>query len=131
MQINNYKSNQNFGMAIHSNINVNQALKARVKTAEGIKRLDKAIELANRQHEVNINLLIQPDGRSISANVFTDKPDLKDQLFSRSYSENMFTKLFEGPVGFIERVVNIADKKAKQLIQEGQLNHNNVLGKML
>lgn len=132
MQINNYKSNQNFGMAIHSNDLVNKALKYRIKSAKDLERLDKAIELANRQNEVNINLLIQPDECSISANVYVDKLGWENELSSKSYSENMFTKVFEGPVGFIERVVNIADKKARQLIQERQLkNHDNVLDKML
>ena len=40
MQINNQISNQNFGMAILSDANVNKLLKARIKNAAKLERLN-------------------------------------------------------------------------------------------
>ena len=40
MKINNYQSNQTFGMAIHSNSNVNKILQSRIKKAKDLEKLN-------------------------------------------------------------------------------------------
>ena len=44
MKINNYQSNQTFGMAIHSNSNVNKILQSRIKKAKDLEKLNNIIE---------------------------------------------------------------------------------------
>lgn len=124
-----YSNNQNFGMAIHSNESVNKALKARIKTKPQIEKLNQLIEQANKNDKVDINLLIMPDGKTITANVYSLKNDVGYEFF-KNYTENAFTKLFKGPVGFIEKLVTIADKKAKNIADMEAVAYDDILSKM-
>lgn len=124
-----YSNNQNFGMAIHSNESVNKALKARIKTKPQIEKLNQLIEQANKNDKVDINLLIMPDGKTITANVYSLKNDVGYEFF-KNYTENAFTKLFKGPVGFIEKLVTVADKKAKNIAAMEATAYDDILSKM-
>ena len=124
-----YSNNQNFGMAIHSNESVNKALKARIKTKPQIEKLNQLIEQANKNDKVDINLLIMPDGKTITANVYSLKNDVGYEFF-KNYTENAFTKLFKGPVGFIEKLVTVADKKAKNIAAMEATAYDDILRKM-
>ena len=130
VNLNNKRINTtNFGMAIHSNESVNKALKARIKTKPQIEKLNQLIEQANKNDKVDINLLIMPDGKTITANVYSLKNDVGYEFF-KNYTENAFTKLFKGPVGFIEKLVTVADKKAKTIAAMEATAYDDILSKM-
>lgn len=132
MQVNNVNSyQQNFGMAIHANENVINVLKSRVKTNKELSKLNSIVANANSQNTVDINLMLNPDGKTLSANVFTPKSSNIEELnYFRQYSENWFTKLSGGVVGFIEKVTNKADKAAKK-IENMQVKRDNDVFKKL
>ncbi len=115
--LNTHTSNQpNFGMAIHSNEVVNKALKARIKKTSELEKLNKIVEQQAKNDKVDINLMIMPDGKTLTANVYSlDKDDSLTFAFFKNYRENAFTKLFQGPVGFIEKIAKIADKQASKI----------------
>ena len=128
MQINNQSSNQNFGMAIYSNANVNKVLKSRIKNAGELEHLHKIINEQAKNDRIDIQLFVQPDGKSLSANVF-DARNVNAKSFFKQYSENVFTKLFGGPVGFIEKLAKVADKQAEK-DRKSDLNYDDVFNKM-
>ena len=119
----------NFRMAIHSSENVNKALKSRIKTKEQFAKLDKLIDRANKNDKVDIQLFVMPDSKTLTANVYSKNSD-SDNYFFKSYTENALTKLFKGPVGFIEKLVNVADKKAKKIEMLDSHTYNDILSKM-
>lgn len=119
----------NFGMAIHSSENVNKAIKSRIKTKEQFAKLDKLIDRANKNDKVDIQLFVMPDSKTLTANVYSKNSD-SDNYFFKSYTENALTKLFKGPVGFIEKLVNVADKKAKKIEMLDSHTYNDILSKM-
>lgn len=106
------QNNQQFGMAMHSNDVVNRGISKRVKNIKAADRIAKAFERAKENDVVDINLMIQPDGKSISANICS-RYDI-EHYFSQ-HSENWFTKLFKGPEGFIEDLVVKAEKAAQKV----------------
>ena len=121
---------QNFGMAIHSNPNVNKVLKSRIKKAEDLERLNRIIEEQAKNDKVDITLLVMPDGKSLNANVYsTDNTNLGEKFF-KQYTENAFTKLFQGPVGFIEGVAKKAQKQADRIKKHLELPYDDILDKM-
>lgn len=103
-----------FGMAIRTNQNVNKVLSSRIKNADEVRMLQEAFELAAKNKTVDINLMVQPDGKSLTANVFS--PD-SPHYFSQ-HSENWYTKLVKGPVGFIEDLVFKAEKAATKVQEQ-------------
>lgn len=111
MQINNQISNQNFGMAILSDANVNKLLKARIKNAAKLERLNNIVDRQSKNDLVDIRLFVHPDGKRLTAT--TDARYEKGLL--GHYSENILTKLLYGPVGFIEKLAKIADKEAVKI----------------
>ena len=111
MQINNQISNQNFGMAILSDANVNKLLKARIKNTATLERLNNIDERQAKNDLVDIRLFVHPDGKKLTAT--TDARYEKGLL--GHYSENILTKLLYGPVGFIEKLAKIADKEAVKI----------------
>lgn len=127
MQINNQTPNQNFGMAIHSNLNVNNVLKARIKSAAALEKLNKIAERQAQNDKVDITLFLNPDGRSLSANVYDASG--KAGTFFKSYTENPLISLFKSPVGFINKLSNVADKQADK-IRKTDLNYDDVFQKM-
>ena len=70
-----------------------------------------------------------PDSKTLTANVYSKNSD-SDNYFFKSYTENALTKLFKGPVGFIEKLVNVADKKAKKIEMLDSHTYNDILSKM-
>lgn len=117
------QNHQQFGMAMHSNEVINRAIGTRVKNIKAADRVTKAFERAKGNDVVDINLMIQPDGKSISANIFSRDGN----YYFSQHSENWFTKLFKGPEGFIEDLVVKAEKAAqkvqKQKAIEEKLNN--------
>lgn len=100
-----------FGMSMNSNEVVNKALSKRIKDVRDANRLAKAFEKAKENDLVDINLMIQPDGKSLSANIFSPS---SNYYFSQ-HSENWFTKLTKGPIGFVEDMVIKAEKAAQKV----------------
>ena len=119
----------NFGMAIHSNEDVTKALKSRIKTKEQFEKLNLLIDKAKKNNKVDIQLFVMPDCKTLTANVYSKNFD-SDNYFFRSYTENAFTKLFKGPVGFIKKLVNVADKKAKKFEMLESNTYDDILNKM-
>ncbi len=119
----------NFGMAIHSNENVNKVLKSRIKTTEHLEKLNHLIDQANKNDKVDIRLFVMPDRQSLSGNVYTVNND-NNNYFLKSYRENWFDKLSKNPVKFIQRLVNIADKKASKLENVDKKTADEIFSKM-
>ena len=102
---------------------------SRIKTKEQFAKLDKLIDRANKNDKVDIQLFVMPDSKTLTANVYSKNSD-SDNYFCKSYTENALTKLFKGPVGFIEKLVNVADKKAKKIEMLDSHTYNDILSKM-
>lgn len=119
-----------FGMAIHSNEAVNQIIKKRIKTISQIKDLEKIFENSTKNDLVDVNLLANPDRKSISANIYATN---KKSNFYKQMSENFFTKHFGGGVvGFIKKcscIANEAHSKVWKDIQFADALENNKLFK--
>lgn len=124
------QNKQNFGMAIHSNPNVNRVLKSRIKKVEDLERLNRIIEEQAKNDKIDITLLVMPDGKSLNANVYSVDESTFGKNYFAQYTENAFTKLFQGPVGFIEKVAKVANKQAKKLKEISELPYNDILNKM-
>ena len=120
-------NSQNFGMAIHSNELVNKALKARIKTTAELDKLNKIIDKQAKNDKVDISLFVMQDGESLSGNVYARNTE--HNVF-KQYTENALTKLFEGPVGFIEKLAKVADKEANKLAKLDNIKNNSVFDKM-
>ncbi len=118
---------QNFGMAIHSNEVVNKALKARIKTTAELDKLDKIINQQAKNDKIDITLFVMQDGKSLSGNVYAKDPE--NNLF-KQYRENAFTKLFKGPVEFIEKLAKVADKEANKLEKIDKIKNSSIFNKM-
>ena len=132
VNLNTQKNNRpNFGMAIHSNEVVNKVLKARIKKPSELEKLNRIVNQQAKNDKIDINLMIMPDGKTLSANVYSiDKEDSLSFAFFKNYSENAFTKLFQGPVGFIEKVAKIADKQAAKIRQLEADTYEDIFSKM-
>lgn len=112
MNITSNHNQPNFGMAFHTNENVINALQKRVKNPKKVEELKDIISSQKFNDVVDINLYVQPDGRSIGAAVYDT--DIGAGKFSKHYSENIFTQLFGGgPVGFLNKLAKIADEQAE------------------
>lgn len=119
MQVNmNPVNNQtNFGMAVKVvNENVVKIVKDRVKDPESVKRLVAVIEESKNNNIVDVNLL--SNGRTITANICERGVP---RGYFKHYTENFFTKIFEGPIGFIERMSKIANKQATLIRDERKM----------
>ena len=126
MKINNYQSNQTFGMAIHSNSNVNKILQSRIKKAKDLEKLNNIIEREAKNKLIDITLLADTND-SLSANIYSTNPQ---NHFFKNYSENFLTKIVQCPVGFIEKLANIADKQAAKYKEANSLNFDEVFNKL-
>ena len=125
------QNKQNFGMAIHSNPNVNRVLKSRIKKVEDLERLNRIIGEQAKNEKIDITLLVMPDGKSLNAYVYSVKKYNTDKYeFFKNYTENIFTKLFKGPVGFIEKLAKIADKQAGRINQIEAERYEDIFNKM-
>ena len=67
------------------------------------------------------------DGESLSGNVYARNTE--HNVF-KQYTENALTKLFEGPVGFIEKLAKVADKEANKLAKLDNIKNSSVFDKM-
>lgn len=97
---------------MHSNEFVNKAIMKRIKTPEASQRLAKAFNRADSNKHVDINLFVNPDD-TLSANIYAK--NLSKYNYFSQHQENAFTKLFKGPVGFIEGLVVKAEKMAEKV----------------
>ena len=79
------------------------------------------------ENSIDITLFVNPDGRSLSANVYDASG--KAGTFFKSYTENPLISLFKSPVGFINKLSNVADKQADK-IRKTDLNYDDVFQKM-
>ena len=121
----------NFGMAIHSNEVVNKTLRARIKKPSELEKLNKIVEQQAKNDKVDINLMIMPDGKTLSANVYSiDNDDYLGFKFFKNYTENIFTKLFKGPVGFIEKAAKTAEKQAAKMREIEADTYEDIFNKM-
>lgn len=109
------KNQQNFGMAIYTNNNVNELLKSRIKN---FSKLNKLIEREAHNDKFDVILHVPPNEKSLSAIIVnSDANNGHLPLFCTSISENKFTKLFLGPVGFIKKAADLARKKQMEMIK--------------
>lgn len=120
------QNKQNFGMAIHSNENVNKVLMSKIKSETALKELSDIVKTQALNKLVDINLLVNPGGKSISANVVSND---KKNYFCKSYSENFLSDLTGGSLGFIKKLAKVADKEAAKLKQT-DLNYDDVFKMM-
>ncbi len=117
-----------FGMAIHSNENVNKLIKLRIKNNVELEKLKKIIDKQSNNKLVDITLLT--DGKRICANVYTLEQNEQTHRFNKQFNENFLTKIFGGTVGFIEKVANYADNAATKIQQRKAMDIDGVLNKM-
>ena len=129
--LNTQTSNQpHFGMAIHSNEVVNKALKARIKKPSELQKLNRIIDQQAKNDKVDITLLTMEDGKTLNANVYSINDEQSGLHFFKQYTENVFTKLLQGPVGFIEKVAKIADKQAAKMSRIEANEYDDIFSKM-
>lgn len=121
------QNNQNFG-AIHSNEVVNKIIKSRIKKPAQLEKLDRVISEANKNTLADVTLMANPDGKTISANIYSTRQGIE---FFKQRSENFFSQVFGGGiVGFIEKCSKIADKGAKKIQQSEQIANSEIFNKM-
>lgn len=119
-------SNQNkaiqFGMSIKSNDPVNKVIKSRLKNNVQLAKLNKIIEKQAQNDIMDITLFT--DGKSLAANVYPRAfvPSQDCIQYCRSFSENGISKMFQGAVGFIEKVANYADKAGAKIKKSSSMN---------
>lgn len=113
------KTQQSFGMAIHSNENVDKILIKRIKKVTDAEKLKAIFKNQESNDKVDITLLANPND-SIEANI-CPKAYTNDNWFCIHCSEGIINKLFKGPVSFIEKLANIADKKAAEITKQEEI----------
>lgn len=109
-----------FGMAIHTNNRVNEVIKKRINNdINKLHKLEDIFEKASKNKTVDINLMLNPDGNTLSANIYT----LNEKAgFFKQQSENFFTRHFGGGiVGFIEKCSKIADEAEPKVLKEVEI----------
>lgn len=121
-------NNQYFGMAIHSNDNVNRLIKSRIKNNVELEKLKKIIDKQANNKFVDITLLT--DGKNLCANVYPTEQNEQTHRLNKQFNENFITKIFGGTVGFMEKVANYADKAAAKIQQRKAMDIDSVLNKM-
>ena len=131
MQVNmnaNYSSQQNFGMAMKSSDVVNRVLRTRIVKPTELETLTSLVEQASKNDLVDIQLFTNDKGK-LSANVFTRDTSFDNpNSFLKHYTEG----LFGGPVKFIKKLVNFADKEAAKIEQRCDVKElDDTLSKML
>ena len=105
VNLNNQANKPQFSMAIHSNANVNKLLKAKIKNAAELDKLNKIIEQQNKNDLVDITLL--SDDKYLTANVYPrDITNEEFQNLGRQFTENAFTRMFGGVVGFLKKAAD-------------------------
>lgn len=114
------QNNQGFGMAIHSNEFVDKILKKRIKKPSEAERLYDVLHLQDFNDKVDITLFANKNN-TLSANIHSKENAKIEDFFCKSYSENIFNKLFQSPVDFIETLAHIADKKAAKIKKQEEI----------
>lgn len=124
----NYSNQQNFGMAVISNDVVNKVLRTRITRPADSQLLSEIVEQASKNDLVDIRLFTNDKGK-LSANVYTRDTSLDNpNSFLKHYSEG----LFGGPVKFIRKLVNIADKEAAEIQKRCDIKElDDTLSKMI
>jgi hypothetical protein len=75
------------------------------------RRLKSAIECANKNDKINVDVYVNDDNKTLFACFVNNK---EQNIFSRS-TENFFTRLVRGPVEFLNKVVLKAEEYAKEI----------------
>lgn len=129
VNLNNNVNKPQFGMAIKSNENVSRLLKSKIKTSAQVDKLNKIIDSQNENDFVDITLF--SDGKYLSANVYpVGRAAQEFQHLGKQFSENAFTRMFGGVVGFIKKAADYADITAGKIAKKTSLNVDRVLMKM-
>ena len=120
---------QNFGMAIYSNENVNKAIKSRIKNPEETKKLNDIIEKQTLNNLADI--ILYTDGKNISAKVVEAKVDLDFKDLSKEFNENAIRRMFGGGVvGLIEKAADYAEKIAATIKTRKAMDIGGILNKI-
>ena len=120
---------QNFGMAIYSNENVNKVIKSRIKNPEEAKKLNDIIEKQTLNNLADI--ILYTDGKNISAKVVEAKVDVDFKDLSKEFNENAITKMFGGGVvGLIEKAATYAEKIAATIKTRNAMDIDGILNKI-
>ena len=91
-----------------------------------LEKLNNIIEREDKNKLVDITLFADMNN-NLSANIYSTT---SQNQFFKSYSENFLTKIVQGPVGFIEKLANIADKQAAKYKEANSLNFDEVFNKL-
>ncbi len=129
VNLNNNVNKPQFGMAIKSNENVSRLLKSKIKTSAQVDKLNKIIDSQNENDFVDITLF--SDGKYLSANVYpVGRAAQEFQHLGKQFTENAFTRMFGGVVGFLKKAADYADKTASQIAKRNAMNIDQILNKM-
>lgn len=111
-KINNH-STQNFG-SLHLNDNVGRIIRSRINNdLKKGEMLDKLIEKADKNKKVNIDLMVNPDGKTLSAELHTTSDTIK---YFETKKESFFSRHFQGGiVEFLNRCVNKTEIDAEKI----------------
>lgn len=122
------KTQQSFGMAIHSNEVVNSIIKSRIKTLAELEKLNKVIDKAQKNKYVDVTLMANTDEKTIVANIYSKKSVVD---FFKQKKETFFSRVFVGGiVGFIEKCSDIADKAAIKIGKSEEIANSEVFNKL-
>ena len=125
---NNYSRQQAFGMALKGSDVVNKALRVRITKPAEAQELAALVEQASKNDLVDIQLFTNDKGK-LYANVYTRDTSLNNpNHLLKHFNEG----IFEGPVKFIKKLVNIADKEAAEIQKRCDIKElDDTLSKML
>ena len=109
-----------FGMAIHvGDNNVERVLKSGVKSLKDVEKINDIFKKQNQNSKIDIRLFANDKTGKLSANVYAN--DYSVNGFYRSYSENFFSRLFRGPVKFIEKLAKVANKEEAKILKKEEI----------
>ncbi len=110
-----------FGMAIHTNENVQRVLKSRVKSLKDVEKLNDIFKKQKENSKIDIMLFADEKTGKLSANVYLRKPDAQDDFYKR-YSEDFLSRLFNSsPVKFIKKLAKVADKEEAKILKKEEI----------
>ena len=114
-QISNNNNSQNFG-ALYLNGNTRKVISSRVnQNALKMEMLNRLTEKASKNKKVNVDLMVNPDGKTLSAKLYTTSNTIR---YLESRKENFFSKHFQGGVlGFIKRCIRKAEIDGEKITQ--------------
>lgn len=108
-------NSQNFG-ALYFNDGVGKIIKARVNNdPKKFEMLDKLVEKAAKNKKVNVDLIVNPDGKTLSAKLHTTSDTIR---YFETEKESFFSRHFQGGVlGFLKRCIHRAEIDGEKITQ--------------